>query len=87
MRVNAHSPKLAGKLNLYMGLIDTFRLEGAAILMKEEMERLGSDAQIVLVEGRDHGSIYMPHAELWPKGMMERVHREMWEQWERHAGK
>ncbi|MBM4014859.1 MAG: hypothetical protein FJ293_07835 [Planctomycetes bacterium] len=80
-------PKLAGKLHLYMGLIDTFRLEGATILLKEEIAKLGSDADIVLVEGRDHGSLYAPHPELWPKGMMERIHREMWQQWEAATGR
>ena len=80
-------PKLEGKLHLYMGLIDTFRLEGAAILMKEELAKLGSDAEILLVEGRDHGSIYQPHPELWPKGMMERIHREMGERWKAHAAR
>jgi S-formylglutathione hydrolase FrmB len=79
--------KLKGKLHLYMGLIDTFRLEGATILLKEELAKLGSDADIVLVEDRDHGSIYAPHPELWPRGMMERIHREMWEQWETATGK
>ena len=80
-------PKLAGKVRLYMGLIDTFRLEGAAILLKEELAKLGSDAEILLVEGRDHGSIYAPHPELWPKGMVERIHREMFESWTKHAAK
>lgn len=75
-------PKLAGKLHLYMGLEDTFRLEGAAILMKEELAKLGSDADIVLVEGRDHGTIYQPHPEHWPDGMLHRIHHEMWHQWQ-----
>ncbi len=80
-------PKLTGKLHLYCGTIDTFRLEGPALLLKDELAELGSDAEIVLVEGRDHGSIYQPHPELWPKGMMERIHREMGEHWKAHAAK
>lgn len=70
-------PKLAGKINVYMGTLDTFRLEGATKLMKADLEKLGSDAVILLVEGRSHGSLFNPHDEHWPKGMMERIHREM----------
>ena len=57
------------------------------MLLKEELAKLGSDAEILLVEGRDHGSIYAPHPELWPKGMMERIHREMGEKWAKAAKK
>jgi len=78
-------PKLAGKIHVYMGLLDTFRLEGATILLKEELESLGSDAQILLVEGRDHGTLISPHPELWPKGMHDRIHREMYESYQRSA--
>jgi len=72
-------PKLAGKLHIYMGGQDTFRLEGALKLLKADLERLGSDAQILLVEGRDHRTLVAPHPELWPTGMMDRIHREMGE--------
>lgn len=70
---------LPGKVHVYMGLEDNFYLDGACELFKEEMAELGSDAEIILVPGRDHGSIQQPHPELWPAGMMERIHREMWE--------
>jgi S-formylglutathione hydrolase FrmB len=77
--------KLAGKVHVYMGLLDTFRLEGALILMKEDLEELGADVDVVLVEGRDHGSLTLPHPEHWPKGMMERIHREMFERFQKRA--
>ena len=50
-------PKLAGKIHVVMGDTDTFYLEGATRLLKESLERLGSDAQIEIVAGRDHSSI------------------------------
>ena len=74
--------RLRGKLRVYCGLEDTYRLEGAARLLKEELARLGSDAEVILVEGRDHGSIFAPHRDLWPQGMMERIHREMIQRYE-----
>lgn len=70
-------PKLRGKLHVYMGTLDSFRLEGALYLMRDELEKLGSDADIVFAEGRDHGSLFRPHEELWPEGMLVRIHREM----------
>src|SRR4029079_6500527 len=39
-------PKLAGKLHVYMGSEDTFYLEGATILLKESLAKLGSDAVV-----------------------------------------
>ena len=72
-------PKLAGKLHIYVGTLDTFRLEGALRLMDAELKKLGSDAEIVFAEGRDHGTLFQPHPDLWPDGMMVRVHGEMLE--------
>ncbi len=70
-------PKLEGKLHIYCGLWDTFRLEGAVILLKKELEKLGSDAEIVLVEKRNHGTLGRPHEELWPDGLYPMIHRAM----------
>jgi hypothetical protein len=78
-------PKLAGKIHLWIGTIDTYRLEGAATLLKEELTKLGSDADILLVEGRDHGSLFNPHPELWPKGMLTRIHDEMYASYRKSA--
>ena len=71
-------PKLQGKLRIYMGTLDTFRLEGASKLLKQELAELGSDARILLVEGRDHGSLFRPHPTHWPQGMMQHIHEDMW---------
>src|SRR5262249_16773161 len=71
-------PKLKGKIHVWIGTIDTFRLEGATMLLQGELKKLGSDADILLVEGRDHMNLHNPHPDLWPKGMMKRVYEEMW---------
>ena len=70
-------PKLRGKLRVYCGTLDTYRLEGAVRLLKTDMQELGSDALIVLVEGRNHGSIRSPYEPLWPDGLIPMIHREM----------
>ena len=46
--------KLAGKLHIYGGEQDTFYLEGAVGLLKESLEKLGSDAEVVIVPRMDH---------------------------------
>jgi S-formylglutathione hydrolase FrmB len=70
-------PKLQGKLRIFIGTQDTYRLEGACYLLRDDLARLGSDAQVVFAEGRDHRTLSEPHAELWPNGMLARVHAEM----------
>jgi hypothetical protein len=50
-------PKLRGKLHVHMGTEDTFYLEGATELLKESLEKLGSDAVVELHPGRDHGTL------------------------------
>lgn len=52
-------PKLAGKLHVFTGDIDTFYLEGAVRLLKTDMALLGSDAEIEVWPG-DHGSVMTP---------------------------
>ena len=47
-------PKLAGKLHVYMGDVDTFYLEGATILLKKTLADLGSDAVVEVQQGKDH---------------------------------
>jgi len=68
---------LKGKVHVYMGTIDTFRLEGALYLFAADMKKLGADFDIVFAEGRDHGTLFRPHEDLWPKGMLARIHQEM----------
>jgi hypothetical protein len=70
-------PKLRGKLRVFVGTLDTFRLEGACRLLAADLKALGSDAQVVFAEGRNHGDLLQPHAELWPDGLLPRIHREM----------
>lgn len=79
-------PKLAGKLHVYVGTQDTFRLEGAVRLLADDLQKLGSDAQFVFAEGRDHGTLLDAHPELWPQGMRERIHREMRARFDAAAG-
>jgi S-formylglutathione hydrolase FrmB len=63
-------PKLAGKLHVYMGDMDTFYLEGATRLLKQSLETLGSDAVVELFPGRDHGN-------LLGRDLVERIDQEM----------
>jgi hypothetical protein len=53
----ALGPKLEGKLHVVTGGLDSFYLEGAVKLLRESLERLGSDAVVEVVPGRDHGSV------------------------------
>jgi hypothetical protein len=50
-------PKLAGKLHVVAGELDTFYLEGAVRRLAETLRRLGSDAEIEIVPGRDHFTV------------------------------
>lgn len=53
-------PKLAGKLHVFMGDQDTFYLNGATKLLKESLDKLGSDAVVEIHPGKDHGSLMTP---------------------------
>jgi hypothetical protein len=75
-------PKLEGKLNVFCGTEDTFRLEGAVKLLGEELDKLGSDAKIVLVEGRTHFDLTEPDSQHYPQGLKKRVVDEMWATWQ-----
>ena len=63
-------PKLAGKIHVHMGGEDTFYLEGATVLLKQALTKLGSDAGVEVVPGRDHGSIV-------DAALRERIHKEI----------
>ncbi|MCA9053441.1 MAG: hypothetical protein KDA75_06370 [Planctomycetaceae bacterium] len=69
-RWNQLAPKLAGKLRIHMGTLDTFYLDGATVLLKEALRELGSDAVVELHAGADHGSFLT-------REMRERVAQEM----------
>ena len=63
-------PKLKGKLHVITGDMDTFYLEGAVKLLKESLTKLGSDAVVEIVPGRDHSSLI-------DSRLAERLDREM----------
>ncbi len=48
-------PKLSGKLHVYAGEFDNFYLEGAVRRLKDSLEKLGSDAEVEIIEGMGHG--------------------------------
>jgi pimeloyl-ACP methyl ester carboxylesterase len=73
------APKLAGKIHVSMGTLDTFYLEGATRLLKESLLQLGSDAEITLVEGADHGSIASPELQQQEAIKMARKYLEYFE--------
>ena len=50
-------PKLAGKLHVYQGELDTFYLDGATRLLKESLARLKSDAIVEIVPGKNHSDL------------------------------
>jgi hypothetical protein len=70
-------PKLAGKLHVYTGGEDTFYLEGAVALLKESLTRLGSDAVVEIVPGRNHGNLV-------DAKMRERIGKDMTEAFRRN---
>lgn len=63
-------PKLNGKLHVLMGDQDTFYLEGATQLLKQSQARLGTDAVIEMIPGRDHMNLLTPD-------VTQRIRREM----------
>lgn len=73
-------PKLAGKIHVIMGDLDTFYLEGATKLVGERLKKLKSDAVVEIVPGRDHGSIL-------DRNLSQRIDREMKETLEKNGFK
>ena len=61
-------PKLAGKLHVYMGDVDTFYLDGAARLLQKSLRDLGSDAVVEMFPDRDHGTIGLRRPRARPQG-------------------
>ncbi len=51
---------LAGKIHITTGDLDTFYLNEATQLLSDRLKALGSDAQVEIVPGKDHGSILTP---------------------------
>jgi S-formylglutathione hydrolase FrmB len=72
-------PKLQGKLHVYTGDKDTFYLEGAVKRLREDLQKLGSDAKVELFPG-DHGSVMT-------LALRTRIDTEMAEQYRQHLQK
>ena len=73
---NTLGPKLKGKLHVITGSLDTFYLEGAVALLKQSLEKLGSDAEVEIIPDKDHGSILdAALAERIDRGMNETLTR------------
>ncbi len=53
-------PRLKGKLHIRTGSLDTFYLNGAVEKLAASLKRLGSDAEITIVPGADHGTVLAP---------------------------
>lgn len=51
------SPKLAGKLHVYVGSRDDFSFDGGVGLLQQSLAALGSDAKIEIVAGKTHFTI------------------------------
>lgn len=52
------APKLKGKLNIFVGTADTFHLDEPLRLLDAELKKLGSDAKIEYLEGKNHFNLY-----------------------------
>lgn len=65
------APKLKGKLHIIVGTADTFHLEEPVRLLDSELKKLGSDAKIEYIEGRDHFNLYKD-------GLNERIANEIY---------
>lgn len=76
----ALGPKLAGKIHVYMGDADTFYLDGATVLLKDSLAKLGSDAVVELFPGKDHGTVV-------DNALRERMQKEMAAAYRRGADK
>lgn len=54
------APHLRGKIHIIAGEDDNFFLEDAVKLLDQTLQQLGADAEIEVLEGRDHGSTPSP---------------------------
>ena len=64
--------RLAGKINVFMGDMDTFYLEGATRLLGERVQEMGIDASVEMFPGKDHMNLVDP-------ALKGRIMREMTE--------
>jgi pimeloyl-ACP methyl ester carboxylesterase len=71
-------PKLDGKLHIFVGTQDEFRLDEPCRLLDAELARLGSRDRVVFIEGRAHFNIYDPVPEQFPDGLYPHMFAAMW---------
>ena len=76
-RAEALRKPLAGKLHVFVGDWDTFRLDGSVRLLESALAALEIVATFVYAPERDHFDLLQPHPELWPEALLTRIHREM----------
>ena len=69
---------LAGKLHIFTGSADTFLLTKAVELLKQRLEDLGSDAEVEIIEGRNHFDIFA-------SGLDDRIYQAMAEKFSQAA--
>jgi len=63
-------PKLAGRIHVHMGTVDTFYLEGATELLQQQMIELGEPDAVTMHEGKNHGTVLTEE-------LMQRIGDEM----------
>ena len=64
------SPKLDGKIHVFMGDQDTFYLEGATILLKKSLDQLDGHTVVEIHPGKNHST-------LLSKDLLLRIRKEM----------
>jgi S-formylglutathione hydrolase FrmB len=74
-RWDSLAPKLEGKLNLFCGANDTFRLNESFELLRAFLKEKNSTAVCELIEDRHHGDLYKPHP-TYPQGLFARIYSE-----------
>ncbi len=78
---------LAGRVHIFCGTMDTFRLNEALALLEDQLRQqsqLGPQGiEIVWAKDRDHFDLYQPEPRLYPDGLHLRVWREMHAAFER----
>lgn len=70
-------PKLKGKIHVFMGDKDTFYLDGASKLLKADLAKLGSDAVVEIVPGKDHSTLMSAQ-------LINRIANEMADTFKKH---
>lgn len=64
------SPRLDGKIHIFMGDQDTFYLDGATILLKKSLDQLGGNSVVEIHPGKNHSTLIS-------KALLMRIRKEM----------